>query len=133
MQHMRYINLFRKTCHVSTTNCFVYNNTIVFAIPNPLVSKALGKNGENIRKLALVLRKKIKVISMPKNNEGIKKFVENVVSPVTFTNLELKDGGIVISAGRQSKAALIGRNRLREKELQDILGRYFGIRKLRIM
>ena len=63
MQLMRYINLFRKVCHVSTTNCFVYNNVIIFAVPKMQVYRAIGRGGENMKKLGLILRKKIKIIS----------------------------------------------------------------------
>ncbi|MBT7484144.1 hypothetical protein HN680_05185, partial [Candidatus Peregrinibacteria bacterium] len=46
--------------------------------------------------------------------------------------IEMKRGSIVVNAGRQSKAALIGRNRGREKELADVMKDFFGVSKLRI-
>lgn len=132
MQFMRYINLFRKVCGVSTTNCFVYNNVIIFAVPKKAVSVAIGKHGANMKRLGEILRKKIKVIDMPDDEAGLPKFVEDVVEPTTFNKIEIREGGVVISAGRQSKAALIGRNRIREKELAAILRDSFKIQKVRI-
>lgn len=132
MQFMRYINLFSKISHVSTTNCFVYNNQIVFAVPKRDLSKAIGKGAVNVKKMSETLRKKIKVIEMPVDKMGIEKFVKDLVDPVEFNTLEVKDGAVTISADRQGKAMLIGRNRVREAELREILVKAFKISKLRI-
>ncbi|MBT3642732.1 KH domain-containing protein [archaeon] len=134
MQFMRYINLFSKVCRVSTTKCFMYNNQIVFAVPKGQVSFAIGKDAVNVKRLRDTLRKKIKVIAMPAkdDDEGIITFIKDLVSPVEFTGVEIKDSGVTVTAGRQNKAALIGRNRVREKELLDILKNHFGFSKVKI-
>ena len=134
MQLMRYINLFAKTTGVQTTKVFVYNNQIVFAVPKAKVSMAIGKGAVNVRRLNEILRKKIKVVTMPAidDDDGIGKFVEDTVSPIEFTKVEVKEDSVVVTAGRQSKAALIGRGRQREKELADVLKNFFHIGKLRI-
>lgn len=134
MQSMRYINLFEKVSKVSTTKVFMYNNQIIYAVPKDKVSTAIGKNAVNVKKLSDILRKKIKIVTMPAidDNDGIGKFVAEVVAPVEFNKVEVNDNSVVITAGRQSKAALIGRNRIREKELGDVLKNFFHIGKLRI-
>jgi len=134
MQLMRYINLFSKVSRVSTTKCFVYNNQIVFAVPKSQVSVAIGRDASNVKRLRDILRKKIKVVAMPSidSHEGIAKFVGDVVDPIEFNKVEVKDALVTINAGRQSKAALIGRGRIREKELADVLKNFFKIGKLRI-
>ena len=134
MQLMRYINLFSKTTKVQTTKVFVYNNQIVFAVPKAKVSMAIGKGAVNIKRMSEILRKKIKVVIMPSldDNDGICKFVGDVVSPIEFNKIEVKDDAVLITAGRQSKAALIGRGRQREKELADVLKNFFGITKFKI-
>src|SRR3989339_781781 len=123
MQFMRYINLFARTTTVSTTKVFYYNNQIIFAVPKSKVSTAIGKGACNIKKMSETLQRKIRVVAMPAVDdvEGIKKFIGDVVSPIEFNGVELKGGSAVVNAGRQSKAALIGRNRIREKELADVL------------
>ncbi len=134
MQMMRYINLFARTTKISTTKVFYYNNQIIFCIPKSKVSIAIGKGACNIKKMSETLRKKIRVVAMPAVDdvEGIKKFVEMVVSPIEISGVDMKSGSCVVNGGRQSKAALIGRNRVREKELADVLKSFFGIRSLRI-
>jgi transcription antitermination factor NusA-like protein len=134
MQLMRYINLFSRTTKVQTTKVFVYNNQIVFAVPKAKVSAAIGKGASNIKRMNDILRKKIKIVAMPAidSDEGIVKFLADVVAPVEFVRADIKNGSVVITAGRESKAALIGRNRTREKELGEVLKNFFHIGKLRI-
>ena len=132
MKDMRYLNLFEKITRVSTRYCFNYNETIIFAVPRNLISKAIGKAGENVKKISEILGKKIKIIATPqeareieKDSTVIKGFIEAVVSPVTFRNLEVADNEIIITAGSHSKAALIGRNKRRLHELQKIAKDFF--------
>ena len=134
MQLMRYINLFAQTTKIQTTKVFVYNNQIIFAVPKDKVSSAIGRGASNIKRLNDILRKKIKIVAMPAvdSDEGIGKFITDVVAPVEFSKVEIKNGSIVVAAGRESKAALIGRNRVREKELGEVLKNFFHIAKLRI-
>ena len=132
MQDMRYMNLFEKMTHVNTRFCFKYNEAIIFCVPQRLVSKAIGKEGVNIKKMSAILRKRIKVISIPQGIKDVKTFVESIVSPVTFKDLEIKDDEIILTAGSQSKAALIGRNRRRFLEMQKIIDDYFK-REFRII
>ena len=135
MQLMRYINLFARTTKVQTTRVFTYNNQVVFAVPKAKISIAIGKGAVNVKKLNEILRKKIKVVAMPSldDNNGIGKFVGDIVSPIEFSKIDVKNDSAVITAGRESKAALIGRGRQREKELADVLKNFFGIVKFRII
>ena len=121
MQTMRYINLLDKTSRVRTTNCFTYNNTIFFAVDARVISKAIGNQAGNIKKIQEQLGKKVKIIKEARSIEDVQRFVEDIVEPVKFKSLDLKDDMLVLSAGMQSKAALIGRNRRREEELRRIL------------
>jgi transcription antitermination factor NusA-like protein len=91
-----------------------------------LISKAIGENARNIKKISEILGKRVKVIPTPNGIHDIKKFIENIVSPVTFKDLEVVENEIILTAGSQSKAALIGRNKRRLFELQKILHDYFG-------
>tara|TARA_Y100000310_G_scaffold331607_1_gene405458 strand:+ start:1744 stop:2160 length:417 start_codon:yes stop_codon:yes gene_type:complete len=122
MQTMRYINLLDKASQVKTRSCFVYNGTIFFAVPKHLVSKAIGPAAINIKKIQEKLGKKIKVIKESEGPGDLQRFVSDVVTPVRFKNIEIKEGEIVITAGNsQNKASLIGRNKRRLDELKQIL------------
>ena len=125
MQDMRYLNLFAKITQVNTRFCFKYNEIIVFCVPKKLVSRAIGEGGKNVRKLSEILGKKVKIIPIPQGIEDVRSFIEKIVSPVIFRNLEVKDDEIILNAGNQSKAALIGRNKRRLLEMQKIIQDYF--------
>jgi len=127
---MRYINLFERISRVSTNKCFVYNGTIIFAVPSDLVSRAIGRDAENIKQMSDVLRKKIKVIAL---SDNLEKFVASIIEPYEAMKVELKDDTVLLTANKQNKAGIIGRNRQRQQELEDILKKFFNISKLKIL
>jgi len=126
MQDMRYLNLFEKMTRVRTRYCFKYNEFIVFCVPKHLVSAAIGEGGANVKRMSEILRKKIKVIPAPNGIYHAKQFIEAIVSPVKFKDINISDNEIVLTAGSQSKAALIGRNKRRLLEMQKIISDYFA-------
>ena len=126
MQDMRYLNLFGKITRVSTRFCFKYNENIMFCVPKPLVSKAVGEGGRNIKVISEILRKRIKVVPSPQGIKDAKNFIGAIIKPVTFKDLEIRDNEIILTAGSQNKAALIGRNKRRFLEMQKIIKDYFG-------
>lgn len=126
MQTMRYINLFERIARVRATKCFVYNNTIYFAVPAKFFGKA--NVSQTSRMIADQLGKRVRIIR--DSNEDVNsvgKFVSDVVSPAGFDNFELQEGVYVITAGSRERAAtLIGRNKTRLLELSEIIQSYFG-------
>lgn len=126
MQTMRYINLLDRASHVKTSNCFVYNNTIFFAVPAQLVSKAIGPAANHTKNLQEKLGRKIRIIREPRGEGDIDRFVKSVVEPIRFKSLEVRDDAVVITAGgKQSKASLIGRDKKRLDELRLIVSNLF--------
>lgn len=128
MQTMRYINLLDKASRVKTTKCFTYNNTIFFAVPKNMLSKAIGPSASNVKKIQDNLGKKVKIISEANGKEDIERFIKDIVSPVQFKSLEIKDDTITITSGNnQSKASLIGRNKRRYEELKNVVEDIFNM------
>ncbi len=132
MQFMRYINLFEKFSGVSTSDCFVYNNTLFFGVPKAKLSRARGMKGQNVRNISEVLRRRVAIIEMPSGKKEIKKFILDLISPIEVNNIEVGEKDVNIYAAMQSRAMLIGRDRIREKELLEILNKSFGIEKVKI-
>lgn len=131
MRFIRYLNLFEQVTRVRTKNCFSYNNLIIFAVPAPFVSRAIGEQGRNIKQMSEILGKKIKVIKAPQGFQDLREFIHSIIQPIRIKNIENTNGELVIVAGR-NKAALIGRNKARVEEMRDILDQYFGIKSVRI-
>jgi len=132
MRFIRYINNFYRVTRVRCNHCFEYNNTILFAVPRPLIIRALGQNNENLERLSRIIGKKIKIIAIPNGKEDIENFVSMITRPIKFKGLEIKNDEVIINAPSQSKAPLIGKNKVRLNEMENILGQYFGVRKVMI-
>ena len=132
MQIMRYINLLNKISRVRTKKCFIYNNTIIFAVHPRFVSRAIGPAGKNIKSIQEKLGKRVRVIKEADGINDAKRFVEDIVEPVSFRSLEVRGDDFILVAGIRNKAALIGRNKRRFGELNKILNDYFG-KDLRIV
>jgi len=126
MKDMRYLNLFDRITRVQTKYCFSYNNVLIFAVPRNLISKALGKDVSNLKRLSEILKKRIKIVGIPEGDKDIKYFIESIIAPVSFKDLEITENEIILNAGPQNKAALIGRNKRRFLEMKGILKDFFN-------
>tara|TARA_Y100000310_G_C20324975_1_gene642517 strand:- start:131 stop:550 length:420 start_codon:yes stop_codon:yes gene_type:complete len=131
MKDIRYINLFTKITRVNTRYFFEYNNMLVFCVPRKLLSKAVGPDAKNLRKMSDILKKRIRVVAQPKDISDAKSFIESIIAPVGFTDIEINNDEIVVTGGKQHKAALIGRNKRRLNEMKQII-KYFFKRDFRI-
>ncbi|MCX6747247.1 MAG: hypothetical protein NTU63_03905 [Candidatus Pacearchaeota archaeon] len=126
MQDIRHLNLFSQITRINTRFCILYNETIIFCVPKSFVSKAIGEQGRNIRTMSEILGKRIRVIPTPRGIQDARGFIGSIVKPVTFKDLQVTPNEIILTAGNQSKAALIGRNKRRLLEMQRIVKDYFG-------
>jgi len=132
MRSIRYSNLFYRITKVRCNHCFEYNNCIVFAVPRNLISKSIGLNNKNLENLNNIIGKRIKIVAIPNGIEDIENFVSIITRPVRFKAIEIKENEAIITAGNHSKASLIGKNKSRLMEMENILGQYFGIKKVLI-
>jgi NusA-like KH domain protein len=125
MQGLRYLNLFNNVTKVNTKYCFEYNNTIYFCVPKNLISRAIGDNANNIRRISEIIRKRVKVIPIPRDVSDAKSFIENITSPVQIKEMEINENEIIVGGNVQTKATLIGRNKRRLIEMQKIIKDFF--------
>jgi transcription antitermination factor NusA-like protein len=136
MQIMRYINLLDKVSRVKTTKCFVYNNTIFFAVAENMISRAIGPGAINVKRIEESLGKKVKIIrdvQFVQIPTEMNKFLQEIVMPIKYKSFEMKEGVATVTAGnQQSKASLIGRNKRRMEELKKIFHDIFNV-ELRIV
>lgn len=124
MQEMRYLNLFERITGVTTRFCFRYNENIVFCVPRQLVSRAIGENARNIRKISEILGRRVRVIAAPRNVGDSEIFIKTIISPLTIRDFHLGEEEIIAGGGK-NKAALIGRNKRRLLEMQKIVSDFF--------
>lgn len=129
LQDIQNINLFEKITKVRPSDCFSYGSFLVFIVSSNELSKAIGPNGANAKKLSGILNRKIKIISYSGNKE---EFVKSILAPIKFKELKFENSILTIKAGPQSKALIIGKNSVRLKELKNILERYFKIENIKV-
>jgi transcription antitermination factor NusA-like protein len=127
MQDMRYLNLFGRITRIETRYCIKYNDYVIFCVPKPLVMRAMGRDGENLRRLSEMLGKKVRIIPTPRGIYDAKGFIQTLVKPVTFKDLEVKGDEMILTAGNmQNKATLMGRGKKRLLEMEKIVKDFFG-------
>jgi transcription antitermination factor NusA-like protein len=127
MKDLRHLNLFSKVTKIQTRYCFSYNDILMFCVPKSQVSRALGNRGENLKKISDVLKKRIRILPIPRGVEDAETFIQSVINPVTFKEIEINPEEIIVNAGPQSKAALLGRHKRRLAEMQEIVKDFFGL------
>lgn len=128
MQTIRYINLLDRASNVKTSKCYTYNNAIIFAVPKNLVSKAIGPDASNVRLIQEKLGKRVRIIEEPNGIGDILKFIQDIVYPIKFKAIDIKNKDVLVSAGNaQNKAALLGRNKRRYEELKIIIHGVFQL------
>lgn len=127
MQTIRYLNLLDKVSQVKTSKCFVYNNTVIFAVPKGFVAQAIGDHALNIKRMQEQIGKRVRIIAQADGQEDANRFVSDVVSPTGFKGIILHQKLLTITAGTmQNKASLLGRNKMRFAELELIVKDTFG-------
>lgn len=125
MEDLMHLKLFESVTNISTRFTFMYNNILFFVVPRASLSKAIGKDAVNVKKISSIAKKRIKMLAMPTTDKEIKAFIEGIISPVQFNELEIKEDEIILTAGSANKAALLGREKRRLKEMEKIIKDYF--------
>lgn len=130
-QLIQYINLFEKITRCDVKDCFFENDKLIFIVSEGQISKAIGKNGVNIKKIADLTKKRLKVVEF---SSKLEKFIKSLIAPVKSSNVEVKENIVEISvSSRQDKGILIGRDRSNLNFLKDVLGKYFKIQEVKIL
>jgi N utilization substance protein A len=119
-----YINTLENLSKVHVKDCFINRNgQLIFIVEQGEGGKAIGKNGDNIKRLGKILNKSIKIIEY--NIDPIR-FLNNIIYPIKSENIYIQDNEICIEIkSTQDKALLIGRDQKNLKEVQEIIIKYF--------
>ncbi|MBS3143464.1 NusA-like transcription termination signal-binding factor [Candidatus Woesearchaeota archaeon] len=121
------INLFERLTKARVKEVF-NSNGLLIVVNIGDIGKAVGKNGEHIKKYSHMINEKVKVVEF---NSNPIIFLKNMVMPLKLDNVEKDDGFINISADTKTKALLIGRNQKNLERYNKILKKYFDL-KIRI-
>jgi len=120
-----YINLFENITRARVRDCYQGSEALIFIVQEGEAGKAIGKGGENIKRLNQLLKKKIKVVEF---SEDPVKFVSNLILPIR-AEVRFEDEKTIVIEGRgpKFKQAVLGPERKNLKELQTIVSNYFDV------
>lgn len=120
-----YINLFENLTRARVKGCHPSSETLVFVVYEGDAGKAIGKGGENIRRLTSLLKKKIKIVEF---SDDPLKFISNFIFPIK-AEIRFEDEKTVVIEGQGArfKQSVLGPERKNLKDMQSIVSNYFNI------
>lgn len=122
------INLFEKVTGIKARCCFDYNSVTIFAVPQTSIKRISGDKFNFLQnKIG-----KLRIIAMPESQSesDLTGFITSLIYPITFKKLELNGNELSIYAHPKVKARLIGKDKIRLKELSEAIEMFFNIEKI---
>ncbi len=129
---MKTMSVFEAITKTKLKDSFVDNNgLLIFIVDSTQISKAIGKKGQNVKKLERLLNRKIKIVEF---NPLLTRFVRNLVYPLNVKDV-VEEAGVVTIIGPDTriKGLLIGKNSQNIKNYTQIVKRYFNIQDMKVV
>ncbi|MBT3297595.1 NusA-like transcription termination signal-binding factor [archaeon] len=124
MDSFAYTPMFERLAKVKVRACFDGGDILYVVLSPGFLRKAIGKNGETIKRFSERVGKKIKLAEY---NLDIKRFIKNIIYPLQVEDIEVFDDHVIIKdSSKKTKSLLIGRDAKNLKMLNDIVGRFFN-------
>src|SRR3989344_3685478 len=82
------INLFEKITRARVKDCIIEDKKLIFIVNDQDLSKAIGKDGLNVKKIKNLTKKDIQIIGF---SEDIVKFVSNLIYPNKADEIKFDD------------------------------------------
>ena len=128
---IKFMNLFESLTHAKVKDCIVEEERIIFIVEENNISKAVGRQGVNVRRLENSLKKKIKIVE---HHPELLKFVQNVIYPLKVREIKEEEGVVVITApDTTTRGYLIGRGAANLRGFESIVKRYFDIKEMKVL
>ncbi len=127
---MNFMSLFEKVTKVALKDCFEEGDKLYFIVEEVNISKAIGKNASNVKRIQTMFNRKIKIVGF---NPEIVGFIKNNVYPVTVKDIQQTEKIITITAkDTLGRGLLIGRNAQNLRDLEKVVKRYFDIEEIKV-
>src|SRR5512143_2819834 len=118
---------FEKITHVMPSDYLSTETSIIFLVSHDSLSKAIGKQASNIRKLAVVFRKRVIIVADSDEPEG---FVRNFFGNIAIHDIEIRDvmgeKNIMLTIDEKDRGIAIGRDGERIKAAKSFLKKKFN-------
>lgn len=130
---LRYISVFEKVTRTRVKDCIVTPDKLVFIVVNGQIGAAIGKKGENVKKLHEMLKRNLDIIEY---SDDPGQFVRNIFHHFKIRGVEIEMRGrrihATVSVQSKDKGKIIGKDGRNLKLARDILGRHTQIESLSI-
>jgi N utilization substance protein A len=130
---LMHISLFEKITRTRVRDCVPMEDKIIFMVDNGWITKAVGKDGENVSRLRKALDKTIQIIEY---SDDPQQFVASVFHPYEVESVELEMRGEQIHAtvkvNPALKAKAIGKQGRNLKIFRDIISRHHNIQSVSV-
>ena len=131
---IRLMAAFESLTGVLAKDCILDDKHVVFVVDEKLVGKAVGKKGQNVKRLQELLNKRVEVVGY---TDDPVKFLKNIFHPahILAVNLQDKNGRKIarIHMDRESKRLFERRIESRMRLAKLLAKRYFDIDNVVVM
>ena len=130
---MKTMSIFENVTRCPLKDSFVDKNEhLVFVVDQEYMSRAIGREGSNVKRLEKLLNRKIKILGY---TPELVQFVRNVVYPLRVEGIREQDGTVTIDGSdMRTKGLLIGKNAQNLRNNLWIVQRYFdNIKEIKVV
>jgi len=122
MEEVKCIGLFQNVTHAHAVDCVV-GERVTFVVSPGQMGLAIGKSGENIRKMSRLLKKPVDVVEYA---DGFEEFAMKLALPAVPKSFEKKDNRLQVHADSRARYLLKRENGKILKRLKLFLERHHG-------
>jgi N utilization substance protein A len=130
---IRYISVFEKITKTRVRDCIETADKLVFIVARGQIGAAIGKKGENVKRLHELFKKNLDVIEYSDDPE---RFLKNIFHNYKIKGVEIEKRGnkthAIVSVESKDKGKIIGKDGRNLKLARDILIRHHDIEGLTI-
>jgi N utilization substance protein A len=131
-QSLRYITLFENITRTSVKDCIEHSEKLYFIVNPGMLSKAIGKNASNVKKLRRLFKKNIEIIEY---SPKIEVFIQNIFHDFKINEIKMEERSsgdrkqqvAFVSVDVRQKGKIIGRDSKNLNLAKEILNRYTPI------
>lgn len=130
---IRYISVFEKITKTRVRDCIETPDKLIFIVARGQIGAAIGKKGENVKRLHELFKKNLDVIEYSDDPE---RFLKNIFHNYKIKKVEIEKRGTkvhaIVSVESKDKGKIIGKDGRNLKLARDILIRHHDIEGLTI-
>jgi N utilization substance protein A len=128
---MRYISLVQDLTGATIRDCIIdeENDTLIFIVKEGEAGLAIGRNGSNVKKIKMILKKNIEIVEYSSEFDQL---VRNIFAPARIASIKKVEHPagktvLYVNVHPQDKGIAIGKGGRNVHKARLILKRYYNI------